>query len=69
MHGQHFRQTKEFSNTESQRWFRAGKVKRETEGVIMAAQTRSLRTTVVKAKIDKALPMQCAESVNSQKRR
>ena len=54
MHGQHFRQTKEFSDTESWRWLREGELKKETEGLIMAAQTQSLRTNAVKAKIDKS---------------
>ena len=54
LHGQHFRQTKEFSDTESWRWLREGELKKETEGLIMAAQTQSLRTNAVKAKIDKS---------------
>ena len=54
MHGQHFRQTKEFSDTEWWRWLREGELKKETDGLIMAAQTQSLRTNVVKAKIDKS---------------
>ena len=54
LHGQHFRQTKEFSDTESWRWLREGELKKETEGLIMAAQTQSLRTNVLKAKIDKS---------------
>ena len=54
MHGQHFRQTREFSDAESWRWLREGELKKETEGLIMAAQTPSLRTNVVKAKIDKS---------------
>ena len=54
LHGQHFRQTIEFSDAESWRWLREGELKKETEGLIMAAQTQSLRTNVVKAKIDKS---------------
>ena len=32
LHGQHFRQTKEFSDIESWRWLREGELKKETEG-------------------------------------
>ena len=54
LHGQPFRQTREFSDAESWRWLRDGELKKETEGLIMAAQIQSLRTNVVKAKIDKS---------------
>ena len=51
------------------RWLREGELKKETEGLIMAAQTQSLRTNVMKAQIDKALPNRHVEFVNRQKRR
>ena len=54
LHGQYFRQTKDFSANESWRWLRAGELKKETEGLIMAAQTQSLRTNALKARIDKS---------------
>ena len=37
LHGQHFRQTREFSDAESWRWLREGELKKEIEGLIMAA--------------------------------
>ena len=44
----------DFSNNESWRWLRAGKLKKETEGLIMAAQTQSLRKNALKARIEKS---------------
>ena len=52
LHGQHFRQTMDFSDSESWRWLRAGELKKGTEALIMAAQAQSLRTNVWKARID-----------------
>ena len=52
LHGQLSRQVKEFSDTESWRWLIEGELKKETEGLITAAQTQSLRANVMKGKID-----------------
>ena len=35
-------------------WLRRGELKRETEGLITAAQDQSLRTNVMKARIEKS---------------
>ena len=54
LHGQHFRQTKEVGAKESWTWLQRGELKKETEGMIMAAQSQSLRTNAIKARIDKS---------------
>ena len=41
-------------NKESWTWLEKGQLKKEIEGLIMAAQTQSLRTNVIKTKIDKS---------------
>ena len=48
LHGQFFRQTREINDPESWGWLRDGELKKETEGLIMAAQTQSLRTKQLK---------------------
>ena len=53
LRGQFFRQTKEIYDPESWGWLQDGELKKETEGLIMAAQTQSLRTNTIKANIDK----------------
>ena len=53
LHGQFFRQTREIYDPESWGWLRDGELKKETEGLIMAAQTQSLRTNTIKTMIDK----------------
>ena len=53
LHGQFFRQTREIYDPESWGWLRDGELKKETEGLIMAAQTQSLRTNTIKTNIDK----------------
>ena len=47
LHGQFFRQTREIYDPESWGWLRDGELKKETEGIMMAAQTQSLRTNTV----------------------
>ena len=47
------RQTKEVSD-QSWAWLQNRDLKRETESLIVAAQNRSIRTNLVKAKIDKS---------------
>ena len=54
LHGQHFRQTKEVGAKESWTWLQRGELKKETEGMIMPAQSQSLRTNAIKARIDKS---------------
>ena len=54
LHGQYLRQTKEVSSEQSWRWLQNGDLKRETESLIVAAQNQSIRTNLVKAKIDKS---------------
>ena len=48
------RQTKEVRSEQSWVWLQNGDLKRETESLIVAAQNQSIRTNLVKAKIDKS---------------
>ena len=52
LHGQYLRQTKEVID-QCWAWLQNGDLKRETESPIVAAQNQSIRTNLVKAKIDK----------------
>ena len=52
LHGQYLRQTKEVRSNWA--WLKNGDLKRETESLIVAAQNRSIRTYLVKAKIGKS---------------
>ena len=54
LHGQHFRQTDSISSKETWTWLQKGFLKKETEGLILAAQDQALRTNAIKAKIDKS---------------
>ena len=54
MHGQYINDIENISSKESWTWLVKGQLKKETEGLIMAAQTQSLRTNAIKAKIDKS---------------
>ena len=54
MHGQYLRQTKEVRNDQCWAWLHNGDLKRETESLIVAAQNQSIRTNLVKEKIDKS---------------
>ena len=54
LHGQYFRQTKDARSDQSWVWLQNGHLKRETEGLIVAVQNQSIRTNLVKAKIDKS---------------
>ena len=47
------RQTREVRSYQCWAWFQNGDLKRETESIIVAAQNQSIRTNLVKAKIDK----------------
>ena len=53
LHGQILRQTEDIRDKASWDWLRKGDLKKETEGLITAAQDQSLRTNAIKAKIDK----------------
>ena len=48
------RQTKEVRSDQCWFWFQNRDLKRETESLIVAAQNQSIRTNLVKAKIDKS---------------
>ena len=48
------RLTKEVRSDQCWAWFQNGDLKRETESLIVAAQNQSIRTNLVKAKIDKS---------------
>ena len=48
------RQTKEVRSDQCRAWLQNGDLKRETESLIVAAQNQSVRTNLVKARIDKS---------------
>ena len=48
------RQTKEVRSDHCWAWLQNGDMKRETESLVVAAQNQSIRTNLVKAKIDKS---------------
>ena len=54
LHGQYLRQTEEVRSDLCWAWLRNGDLKRETKSLIVAAQNQSIRTKLVKAKIDKS---------------
>ena len=54
LHGQYLRQTKEVRSDQCWTWLQNGDLKRETESLIVAAQNQSIRTNLVKARIDKS---------------
>ena len=54
LRGQYFRQTKEVRSEQSWVWPQNRDLKRETESLIVAAQNQSIKTNLVKAKIDKS---------------
>ena len=53
LHGQYLRQTKEVRSDQCWAWLQNVDLKRETESLIVAAQNQSIRTNLVKARIDK----------------
>ena len=48
------RQTKEVRSDQCWAWLQNGDLKRETESLVVAAENQSIRTNLVKAKIDKS---------------
>ena len=54
LHGQYLRQTKEVRSDQRWTWLRNGDLKRETESLIVAAQNQSIRTNLVKERLDKS---------------
>ena len=54
LHGQYSRQTKEVRSDQCWAWLQNGDLKRETESLIVAAQSQSIRANLVKAMIDKS---------------
>ena len=55
LHGKFFKGIEGFADDESWRWLRNGYLKRETEGMICAAQEQALRTNSIKHAIDKTV--------------
>ena len=54
LHGRFLRCTEEVASSKTWEWLRRGELKKETEGLITAAQDQSLRTSVTKARIEKS---------------
>ena len=54
LHDQYLRQTKEVRIDQCWAWIQNGNLEREAESCIVAAQNQSIRTNLVKAKIDKS---------------
>ena len=54
LHGQYLRQTNEVRSDQSCVWVQNEDLKRETKSLIVTAQNQSIRTNLVKAKIDKS---------------
>ena len=54
LHGQYLRQMIEVRSERSWVWLQNGDLKKETESLIVAAHNQSIRTNLVKAKIDKS---------------
>ena len=53
-HGQYLMETKKVRSDQCWAWLDNGDLKRETKSLIVAAQNQSIRTKLVKAKIDKS---------------
>ena len=54
LHGQFIREVKDSSCDKSWVWLKDGNLKKETESLIISAQTQSIRTNLIKSKIDKS---------------
>ena len=70
LHGEFVQQISGEAGEESWRWLRNGFLKKETEGLILAAQEQALRTNSIKYSIDKTsetpLCRLCGEATESQ---
>ena len=53
LHGQYEKLTAGIRSSDSWEWLRKGTLKKETEGMLMAAQDQALRTNAIKSRIDK----------------
>ena len=53
LHGRYEKLTAGIRSSDSWEWRRKGTLKKETEGMLMAAQDQALRTNVIKSRIDK----------------
>ena len=67
LHGRFLRCTEEVASSKTWEWLRRGELKKETEGLITAAQDQSLRTNVMKARIEKS-HVSCAECAMRRRR-
>ena len=69
LHSEFVQQTSDLAGEESWRWLRDGFLKKETEGLILAAQEQALRTNSIKHSIDKTsqtpLCRLCGESTDT----
>ena len=54
LYGQFARQSEDQRNDETWTWLKEGKLNRETESLIVAAQDQAIRTNYVKATIDRS---------------
>ena len=54
LHGRFLRCTEEMASSKTWEWLRRDELKKETEGLITAAQDQSLWTNVMKARIEKS---------------
>ena len=54
LYGQFARQSEDQRNDETWTWLKEGKLKTETESLIIAAQDQAIRTNYVKATIDRS---------------
>ena len=67
LHGQFRRETEELSS-ESWSWIKICKLKKETEGLIFAAQDQAITTNIMKARIEKQnVPAMCRVCGNQDK--
>ena len=54
LHGQFLMEIDEIATENSWSWLRTGYLKKEPEGLLVAAQSKALRTNAIKAKINKS---------------
>ena len=54
MHGHFLRQTNDLSRDDTWQWLQRWELKKETEGMIMAAQDQALRTTYIQRAMDRS---------------